>query len=212
MNDNIVFLTACTFIASGAGWYAGHYFERKKAKVAFGRVIRQSIESTTAMANASIGLILKREPDEDGRGTYLTQISLGWAKAELLADIARSAEAREKGVDPQPILRQLRKFGLIKSSWGRLMSRLLSPGAPALERQLRVIDQRLRQLDRSITRIATVPADRVVRIPQRHSAAAADTDAHDLALSSTEPYPGLTSEVRRTFQELKAAIARHKAA
>ena len=63
MNDNIVFLTACTFIASGAGWYAGHYFERKKAKVAFGRVIRQSIESTTAMANASIGLILKREPD-----------------------------------------------------------------------------------------------------------------------------------------------------
>jgi hypothetical protein len=157
-------------------------------------------------------LILKREPDEEGRGTYLIRISLGWAKAELLADIARSAEARDNGVDPRPILRQLRKFGLIKSSWGRLLSRLLTPGARSLERQLRVIDQRLCQLDRSITRIAAVSADRVVRIPQRHQAAAAQTDAHDPTLRTTEPYPGLTSEVRRTFHELKAAIARHKAA
>jgi len=157
-------------------------------------------------------LILKREPDEDGRGTYLIRLSLGWAKAELLADIARSAEAREKGVDPRPILRQLRKFGLIESFWGRLLGRLLSPGARSLERQLRVIDQRLCQLDRSIARNAAVSADRVIRIPEPHPAAAAETDLHDPVPANTELYPGLTSEVRRTFHELKAAIARHKAA
>jgi hypothetical protein len=156
-------------------------------------------------------LILKREPDAGGRGTYLIRISLGWAKAELLADIARSAEAREKGVDPRPILRQLRKFGLIESFWGRLL-RLLRPGARSLERQLRVIDQRLCQLDRSIARIASISADRVVRIPERHPVAAPEADGHDPVPGNTEPYPGLTSEVRRTFHELKAAIARHKAA
>jgi hypothetical protein len=157
------------------------------------------------------GLILKREPDAEGRGTYLIRISLGWAKAELLADIVRSTEAREKGVDPRPILRQLRKFGLIKSFWDRLLGRLLSPSASLLERQLRVIEQRLCQLNRSITRIAAISPDHPLPVPERNAAAAAQTDAHDPALENNEPYLGLTSKVRRTTQELKAAIARHKA-
>jgi hypothetical protein len=59
MND----LALAVFIASGAGWYAGHYFERRKARAAFQDLIGKCTFATTTVANAAVALIMKKLPD-----------------------------------------------------------------------------------------------------------------------------------------------------
>ena len=59
-------LGAAAFISSGAGWYAGHYFERKKAIAAFQRMqksfIQSSMQSTTGMLRAAMTIFDKLSP------------------------------------------------------------------------------------------------------------------------------------------------------
>lgn len=55
-------LALAVFLSSGAGWYAGHYFERKKARAAFGQLVSQCTFATT-LANVAIGMIVKARPD-----------------------------------------------------------------------------------------------------------------------------------------------------
>lgn len=62
MNPDLIL---CTFIASGTGWYAGHYFERKKARKALGHVISTSMFAATTIANAAVELLKKVSPDYD---------------------------------------------------------------------------------------------------------------------------------------------------
>lgn len=58
-------LTAAVVISSAVGWYAGFYFERQKARKAFQQVIGQSVQSTTALANAAISVMLRKSPGTD---------------------------------------------------------------------------------------------------------------------------------------------------
>jgi hypothetical protein len=94
---------ATTVVASGAGWYAGHYFERKKALKFFENVkqsyIRSSAESTTRFAAAAVALLHKYKPginsDDD-----LTDELLASCQAQGM-DVRRmtAAKAKEFGVD-----------------------------------------------------------------------------------------------------------------
>jgi hypothetical protein len=54
---------AAVLISSAAGWYAGFYFERQKARRAFSNLISQSIESTSKLANAAVSLMMTKNPE-----------------------------------------------------------------------------------------------------------------------------------------------------
>lgn len=60
-------LAAAVAISSAAGWYAGHFFERKKAIAAFARIRQQiamaTMQSTTGMLNGVLYMFDKLVPN-----------------------------------------------------------------------------------------------------------------------------------------------------
>lgn len=98
MNSDLIL---AVFISSGAGWYAGHYFERKKAMTFIKHVAGQATQATTCMANAAMEVLKAKLPETD---------------AEEIAGMLM-AKCKEMGMDMVAITRkQALKAGLIHDS------------------------------------------------------------------------------------------------
>ena len=117
--------------------------------------------------NAAYALILSREPDSDGLGTYLPKIRAGAPKASVITAMARSAEAAERGVDAATVIRNLAQFETVDSLWSRFLRRLTPGSSATVERQLRIIDNRLYLIEKALSRLSAADARLAIDRPER---------------------------------------------
>lgn len=96
--------------------------------------------------------ILGREPDPSGFKNYLTHVRNGASKARIVAELACSAEGRQRAID-LPGLRELiaRDPRRSRSIWAKLKGLALAPGE-GRRRQMRMIDSRLHAVEQGIAR------------------------------------------------------------
>jgi hypothetical protein len=154
--------------------------------------------------------ILGRPPDASGLENYLTQVRTGVAKRQILRAISDSPEGRLRCAE----LSDLRKAVAdsqwrAESFWKRLYRPLLSMLTDSTERQLRVIDNRLYVVERSVSRQASQLSEllalvkiSLLQLPDPQSC----TDETEAKSAEPTQLGSLSPSVRRTYAELKAAI------
>jgi Domain of unknown function (DUF4214) len=89
-------------------------------------------------------VILGRAPDPGGLTNYLRQVRTGVHKAQILVELAQSAEGRAKCVDLSPVRKSIPKYrNSPPSIWNRILQRLSWSAIEPIERQQRVISNKL---------------------------------------------------------------------
>jgi hypothetical protein len=167
---------------------------------------------------AAYQAVLGRAPDQGGLENYVSQVRTGIDKVRILSELARSPEGRMKSREV---------FGLSEaiaesckrapSIWRRLYRRLAGADIGSTERNLRIIDNRLRLTEQALAKQAEELADlRALALKLLANSGSSDPfnpalDNHVAALSHvatrSDSISQLSPNVARIFLELKAAIA-----
>lgn len=163
--------------------------------------------------NAAYALILSREADSDGLGNYLLKVRAGASKASVIAALARSAEAAEQGVDAATVIRNLAQFEAVDSLWSRFLRRVTPGSSATVERQLRIIDNRLYLIEKALSRLSAADARLVIDRPERRVQAREPGHSHAPDAGSQDASAidgGLSPMVRRTLADLEVAVVRRR--
>jgi Domain of unknown function (DUF4214) len=156
--------------------------------------------------------ILGRSADPEGLENYLRQVRTGVEKSRIVAELASSPEGKLRSADFPGLRDMMAAHGKDASSfWTRVFGRSPSTAMETIERQLRIIDNRLSMVEQCaaeqnrqiaallilLTQLPTEPGDSNSR------ANASDVNV----INSAAPPSILPLNVRKTFADLKAAIA-----
>ena len=89
--------------SSGAGWYAGHYFERKKALKFFAQAqkyfLLRNIESTNGIAKAAVALLQKYKPGVNSSNDLTDELLQSCREQGLYIQRMTPEKAKQHGVD-----------------------------------------------------------------------------------------------------------------
>lgn len=78
--------------------------------------------SGESFVRAGYATLLGREPDAVGLAHYLIRLQQGYGRAAVLAEIAKSKEARIKAVDLPGLKEVLREYDATRSWWSRIIT------------------------------------------------------------------------------------------
>jgi hypothetical protein len=156
-------------------------------------------------------MILGRTPDPGGLQNYVLQVRQGIHKAQIVAELAQSPEGMLKSAE-LPGLRSM-IAGYRKrdpSPWRRLFRRLTIAATEPTERHLRAIDNQLYLLEQALSAQAKQLADLLTLVRNNTLTTggleSSSRGADNVAIHAP-PLSHLSPSLRRTFTELKAAIA-----
>jgi hypothetical protein len=153
-----------------------------------------------AFVTGAYKVLLGRSPDPQGLENYLRQIRAGTQKSQIVAELAGSPEGRLRSAELPGLgnlIAQHRKGA--RSFWLRIFRRLSSTPTERIERQLRVIDNRLYMMEQCAAEQNRQMAALLIVLTQGLSEPVGDV------INST-PRSILPQNVRQTFSDLKATI------
>jgi Domain of unknown function (DUF4214) len=156
-------------------------------------------------------VLLGRLPDPEGLENYLRQVRAGTQKSQIIAELAGSPEGRLRSAEVPGLgnlIAEHRKGA--RSFWSRIFRRLSSTPTERIERQLRVIDNRLYVMEQCAAEQNRQMAALLIVLTQGLSESVGSSfhpDASDVGdVISSTPRAILPLNVRQTFSDLKAAI------
>ena len=165
-----------------------------------------------AFVRAAYMAILGRAPDPSGLENYLSQVRAGASKAQILGELARSPEGIAAMRGPHGVQHLRKKYDKHPPIWRRIIGRVIGRRKESIDRQLRILDNRLYLVEQAITNQTGVFAELLsslhrseqseLRSSGPKSSHTFDSGEADCARSSSQPSQGLA----RTYIELKTAI------
>jgi hypothetical protein len=165
-----------------------------------------------AFVKAAYVAILGRAPDPGGLENYLSQVRAGANKAQILGELARSPEGVAAMRGPHGMQHIRKKYGKHPPIWRRLIRRVSGQRRESIDRQLRILDNRLYLVEQAIVNQTGIFAELLSslhRSEQSESRSTGPKSSHSFdsgeagcARSSSQLSQGLA----RTYIELKTAI------
>jgi hypothetical protein len=148
-------------------------------------------------------VILGRPPDPGGLQNYLRQVREGVHKAQIVSELAESAEGRSRHLDlpglPDLIARYRKRS---PSLWHRLAWRLTRGANESTENHLRAIDNKLHVVQVTLQAQGRQLSELMTAMRgNRHVALGIAAESDQSVLRALHP------KVAATFQELKSAIS-----
>jgi hypothetical protein len=166
----------------------------------------------TLFVIAAYQAVLGRAPDPGGLQNYVSQVRAGNDKVHILAELAQSPEGRMKSRELSGLSEAIVEFRKrAPSFWGRLYRRLAGTAGGSTERNLRVIDNRLRLAEQGLAKQAEQLADlRALALKLLANSGSSDLinqapDNH--GAEHSDSISQISPNVARIFLELKGAIA-----
>lgn len=164
----------------------------------------------TLFVIAAYQAVLGRAPDPGGLQNYVSKVRAGNDKVHILAELVQSPEGRIRELSGlSEAIVEFRKRS--PSFWGRLYRRLAGTASGSTERNLRVIDNRLRLAEQALAKQAEQLAD-LRALALRLLANSGSGDLIDQApdnfgAAHSDSISQISPNVARIFLELRAAIA-----
>lgn len=161
---------------------------------------------------AAYQAVLGRNPDPGGFEHYVAQVRAGNDKARILAELAQSPEGRMRSKGVPGLDRILVEYRRTPSSfWGRIYHRLAGAANEPTERQVRVIDNRLRVVEQGLARQAEQIADlrelALKMLATSGSEDPVDRAPNDQGAILSNNIAQISPSIARIYLELKTAIA-----
>ena len=165
-----------------------------------------------AFVTSAYKVLLGRPADPGGLENYLRRVRAGAQKSQIIAELAGSPEGKLRSAD-LPGLRDLiaenRKGA--RSIWLRAFRRLSGTPMKTIERQLRVIDNRLYLMEQCAAEQNRQMAALLILLTQGLSESVASSSRPNTSnvgdATDSAPRSVLSPKVRQTFSDLKATIA-----
>jgi len=163
-----------------------------------------------AFVTGAYKVLLGRSPDPEGLENYLRQVRAGTQKSKIVAELAGSPEGRLRSAELPGLGNLIAQYKGAPSLWSRVFRRLSSTPMETIERQLRVIDNRLYMMEQCAAEQNRQLAALLIVLTQGlsepvgssfHPDASNVGDVMDSTSRSILPL-----NVRQTFSELKATI------
>ena len=165
-----------------------------------------------AFVTSAYRAILGRTPDLGGLQNYLTQVRAGVEKAHILVELARSPEGRTRRLESPALGDAIdAHYKRASSFWNLLFRRISNASGKSAQYQLRRIENQLYILERELTQqnkqLAELFAYVISIAPEPVHSNAEHRDSNNERAADASYSPSLSSNLGRTFVELKAAIA-----
>jgi hypothetical protein len=165
-----------------------------------------------AFVTSAYKVLLGRPVDPGGLENYLRRVRAGAQKSQIVAELAGSPEGKLRSAD-LPGLRDLiaeyRKDA--PSIWLRVFRRLSGTPMDTIERQLRVIDNRLYMMEQCAAEQNRQMAALLILLTQGLSEPVGSSSRPNASnvgdVTDSAPRSILPPNVRQTFFDLKATIA-----
>jgi hypothetical protein len=165
-----------------------------------------------AFVTSAYKVLLGRPADPGGLENYLRQVRAGAQRSQIIAELARSPEGKLRSAD-LPGLRDLvaeyRKDA--PSIWLRVFRRWRSTPMETIERQLRVIDNRLYMIEQCAAEQNRQMAALLILLTQGLSGPVGSSSRPNASnvgdVTDSAPRSFLPRNVLQTFSDLKATIA-----
>jgi hypothetical protein len=165
-----------------------------------------------AFVTSAYKVLLGRPADPGGLENYLRRVRAGAQKSQIVAELAGSPEGKLRSAD-LPGLRDLiaeyRKGA--PSFWLRVLRRLSGTPMETIERQLRVIDNRLYLMEQCAAEQNRQMAALLIVLTQGLSEPVGSSSRPNASnvgnVTDSAPRSVLPPNVRQTFSDLKATIA-----
>ena len=155
--------------------------------------------------------VLGRPPDPEGLENYLRQVRAGTQKSKIVAELAGSPEGRLRSAELPGLgnlIAEYRKGA--PSFWSRVFRRLSNTPMETIERQLRVIDNRLYMMEQCAAEQNRQMAALLIVLTQGLSEPVGSSfhpNASNVGdVIDSTPRSILPLNVRQTFSDLKATI------
>ena len=168
-----------------------------------------------AFVKAAYRSILGRAPDLGGLQNYLSQVRAGANKAQILRELAQSPEGVAATRGPSDMQHILRKYGKHPPIWTRIVRQMTGRQGESIDRQLRILDNRLYLAEQAIANQTSMFAELLSSLHRHEPRELQSFDpksthsTSDLGQLGGAPSPSQFSQgLARTYMELKAAIAR----
>jgi hypothetical protein len=166
-----------------------------------------------AFVRSAYKAVLGRVADPGGFANYLAQVRAGVDKVHILAELARSSEGIKREPNVRGLQQVIAKYHRSTSSiLVRIFRRLTKASTESVERQLRIVDNRLYLVEQVIARqagqlVALLSLLHEVK-PESDSLKSSlhASDLGDASYSST--LSQFSPNLARTYTELKATIAK----
>jgi Domain of unknown function (DUF4214) len=164
-----------------------------------------------AFVKAAYRAILGRVPDPSGLENYLSQVRAGVNKAQILRELAQSPE----GVATTRGLRGMQHIGKHPPMWRRIVRQMTGRRRESIDRQLRILDNRLYLAEQAIANQTSMFAELLSSLHRGEPRELQSIDpksshgTFNLGEVGGAPAPSQLSQgLARTYIELKTAIAR----
>jgi Domain of unknown function (DUF4214) len=164
-----------------------------------------------AFVTGAYKVLLGRSPDPEGLENYLRQVRAGTKKSQIVAELAGSPEGRLRSAELPglgSLIAEYRKGA--RSFWLRIFRRLSSTPTMRIERQLRVIDNRLYMIEQCAAEQNRQMAALLIVLTQGLSEPVGSSlhpNASNVCdVIDSTPRSILPLNVRQTFSDLKATI------
>jgi hypothetical protein len=168
-----------------------------------------------AFVKAAYRSILGRAPDAGGLENYLSQVRAGVNKAQILRELAYSPEGVSTTRGPRGMQHILKKYGRCPTIWRRIARQMTGQRRESIDRQLRILDNRLYLAEQAIANQTSMFAEllsslhrdeprELQSIDPKSSHSTLDLGEVGAASSPSQLSQGLA----HTYMELKTAIAR----
>ena len=168
-----------------------------------------------AFVKAAYRSILGRTPDLGGLQNYLAQVRAGVNKAQILRELAQSPEGVATTRGPSGIQHILREYDKHLPIWRRIFRQMTGQEREAIDRQLRILDNRLYLAEQAIANQTSMFTELLSSLHGHEPRALQSIEpksshsTFDLGELGGAPSPSQLSQgLARTFMELKTAIAR----
>ena len=161
-------------------------------------------------------IVLGRDPDPDGLAHYLARVRSGAEKAEIIADLAKSAEGRRYCAELAGLRNITKKYnGRARSLMAWLSRHWLGARSLSIDRQLRVLDNNLYLVQRALaeqTKLITelLAAQRLSDLELKSLQPRTESSSGGQPDCAPQPSDSKAA-IGRTFRELKDIIARNLA-
>jgi Domain of unknown function (DUF4214) len=164
-----------------------------------------------AFVTGAYKVLLGRSPDPEGRENYLRQVRAGTQKSKIVAELAGSPEGRLRSAELPGLGDLIAEYGKgAPSFWSRVFRRLSSTPMETIERQLRVIDNRLYMMEQCAAEQNRQMAALLIVLTQGLSEPVGSSfhpNASNVGdVIDSTPRSILPLNVRQTFSDLKATI------
>jgi hypothetical protein len=168
-----------------------------------------------AFVKAAYRSILGRAPDPGGLENYLSQVRTGVNKAQILRELVQSPEGVATTRGPHGIQHILRKYSKRPPMWRRIVRQMTGRQRESIDRQLRILDNRLYLAEQAIANQTSMFAQLLSSLHRDEPRELQSTESKsshgtfDLGEVGGAPSPSQLSQgLARTYIELKTAIAR----